>query len=531
MTAALRLEGLVKRFGATHALRGASLEVQPGEVHALVGENGAGKSTLLSVLGGLVRPDAGRLEVDGRPYAPRSPRDARAAGIALIHQELSLFPHLSVAENVVLGSEPVRRGLFDRERARRETQAVLAEFGHPEIDADAPVGRLPIGARQVVEICRAIATRARVVLMDEPTSSLARGDAERLFALVARLAQAGVAVVYISHFLEETRAVASRFSVLRDGQSVGSGSLRDATNDELIALMVGRSVGELFPKRPAAAPPSGVPSAAGPGASPAVSPAAIRPANSSAACAECGNANPPALDVQDLLAPGVRAASFSLHAGEVLGIFGLMGSGRTEMVRALAGLETPSAGTIRAFGRPRPLAAAPRERLADGMGYLSEDRKGEGLALPLSIADNVTLTRLSSCSRRGILDPAAQRAQAEARARELDVRMRDGLQPVATLSGGNQQKVAFARILHQQADVLLLDEPTRGIDVASKVQLYEAIARAAAAGRAVLMVSSYLPELLGVCDRIAVMSRGRLGPAKPVADWTPGSMLEAAIAG
>jgi len=272
MTAALRLEGLVKRFGATHALRGASLEVQPGEVHALLGENGAGKSTLLSVLGGLVRPDAGRLEVDGRPYAPRSPRDARAAGIALIHQELSLFPHLSVAENVVLGSEPVRRGLFDRERARRETQAVLAEFGHPEIDADAPVGRLPIGARQVVEICRAIAARARVVLMDEPTSSLARGDAERLFALVARLAQAGVAVVYISHFLEETRAVASRFSVLRDGQSVGSGSLRDATNDELIALMVGRSVGELFPKRPAAAPPSGVPSAAGPGASPAVSP-------------------------------------------------------------------------------------------------------------------------------------------------------------------------------------------------------------------------------------------------------------------
>ncbi|HEY8232448.1 MAG TPA: sugar ABC transporter ATP-binding protein [Vicinamibacteria bacterium] len=495
MTAALRLSGVVKRFGATHALDGASLEVRPGEVHALLGENGAGKSTLLSVLGGLLRPDSGSLEVAGQAYAPRSPRDARAARIALIHQELSLFSHLTVAENVLMGSEPSRRGLWDRERAQRQTREVLAEFGHPEVDPDAVVGRLPIGARQVVEICRAIATRARVVLMDEPTSSLARGDVDRLFALVARLSAAGVAVVYISHFLEESRAVASAYTVLRDGRSVGSGALAATGNDQLIALMVGRTVEELFPQR--------------------------RPVPEADV----------ALEVRGLSAPGLREASFTLRRGEVLGIFGLMGSGRTEMLRALVGLARPTAGSLGVLGRERPLTAPPAARLGAGLGYLSEDRKGEGLALPLSVADNVTLTRLSSCSRAGVLDPRAQRAQAEERAREVDVRMRGAGQPVRTLSGGNQQKVAFARIVHQQAEVLLLDEPTRGIDVASKAQLYAAIVRAAEAGRAVLMVSSYLPELLGVCDRVAVMCRGRLGAARAVADWTPESVLEAAIAG
>ncbi|MFI4945592.1 MAG: sugar ABC transporter ATP-binding protein, partial [Burkholderiales bacterium] len=298
MTAVLRISGVYKRFGATVALSGASLEVQPGEVHALLGENGAGKSTLLAIVSGLLRPDGGTLHVGGEPYAPRSPRDARSSGIALIHQELSLFPHLTVAENVLMGVEPRRRGLWDGERARRVTREVLAEFGHGDIDPDARLGRLPIGAQQVVEICRAIATRARVVLMDEPTSSLPRGDTERLFALIRRLSASGVAVVYISHFLEETRAVASAYTVLRDGRSVGTGSLAAVTNEELIALMVGRTVSDLFPKR-------------------------SRPA-----------ASEPALEVEGLEAPGLHQATFSLGRGEVLGIFGLMGSGRTEMVRA-----------------------------------------------------------------------------------------------------------------------------------------------------------------------------------------------------
>jgi ribose transport system ATP-binding protein len=493
MTVALRLTGIVHRFGATVALDGACLEVRPGEVHALLGENGAGKSTLLGILGGLLVPPAGAMEVGGTPYAPRSPRDARDRGIALIHQELSLFPHLTVAENVLMGAEPSRRGLWDRAEARRLTRDVLAEFGHPEIDPDATVGRLPIGARQVVEICRATAARARVVLMDEPTSSLPRGDVDRLFATIARLSAAGVAVVYISHFLEETRAVASAFTVLRDGRTVGTGALGSVTNDQLIALMVGRTVGELFPRR------EGRPS------------------------------EDVALDVAGLAAPGLHEASFTLRRGEVLGVFGLMGSGRTEMVRALFGLARPASGRVEIGARERALGAPPARRLADGVGYLSEDRKGEGLALPLSVADNVTLTRLGSCSRRGVLDPVLQRRQSAARADELQVRMRDPGQAVRTLSGGNQQKVAFARLVHQEAGVLLLDEPTRGVDVGSKAQIYEAVARAASAGKGVLMVSSYLPELLGVCDRLAVMSRGRLGPARPVADWTPETVLEAAI--
>jgi len=493
MTVALRLDGIVHRFGATVALAGASLEARAGEVHALLGENGAGKTTLLGILGGLLVPEAGTMEVDGARYAPRSPRDARDRGIALIHQELSLFPHLSVAENILMGAEPSRRGLWDRPEARRRTREVLSGFGHPEIDPDAVVGRLPIGARQVVEICRAIAARARVLLMDEPTSSLPRGDVDRLFATIARLRAAGVAVVYISHFLEETRAVASEFTVLRDGRTMGTGSLDSVTNEQLISLMVGRTVGQLFPRR------------------------------------ESHPSDEVALDVEGLVAPGLKEVSFTLRRGEVLGVFGLMGSGRTEMVHALFGLSRPEAGRVGIRARPRPLHAPPADRLADGVGYLSEDRKGEGLALPLSLADNVTMTRFSSCSRHGVLDLAAQQRQAVERAAALQVRMRHPGQPARTLSGGNQQKVAFARLVHQEADVLLLDEPTRGVDVGSKAQIYEAVASAASKGKGVLMVSSYLPELLGVCDRLAVMSRGRLGPARPVGDWTPETVLEAAI--
>ncbi len=494
MTPALHLSGVVKRFGATVALDGAALEVPPGEVHALLGENGAGKSTLLGILGGLLHPDAGAMEVEGAAYAPRSARDARDRGIALIHQELSLFPHLSVSENVLVGTEPRRRGLLDRDTARRRAREVLAEFGHPEIDPDTRVSRLPIAARQVVEICRAITGCARVVLMDEPTSSLQRADVERLFTLIRRLSQSGVAIVYISHFLEEAREVASAFTILRDGRTVAGGPLRTATNDELIAHMVGRTVDTRFPER------------------------------------DEGPSDRVELEVRGLSAePAVREASFTLRRGEVLGVFGLMGSGRTEMVRALFGLDPADNGTLARGGVEEPARGAPSRRLRQGFGYLSEDRKGEGLALPLSVADNVTVTRFSSCSRLGVLDPRRQREQTQERVEGLRVKLRSPQQPVRTLSGGNQQKVALARLLHQEADVLLLDEPTRGIDVASKAQIYEAIGTAASRGKAVLMISSYLPELLGICDRIAVMSRGRLGRARSVGEWTPESLMEEAI--
>jgi ribose transport system ATP-binding protein len=492
---ALRMTDVGKRFGPTVALDGATFAVGTGEVHALIGENGAGKSTLLNVLGGLLRADRGSIEVEGQPYAPRSPREARARGIALIHQELSLFPHLTVAENVLMGAEPRHRGLLDRTAARRRTQEVLAEFGHASIDPDATVGRLPIAARQVVEICRAVASRARVILMDEPTSSLQRQDVERLFALIRRLAAAGAAVVYISHFLEETREIADGYTVLRDGRSVATGRLAGVSNDELIAQMVGRTVSELYPAR------SPVP------------------------------AGEAAFEVRGLVAPPVvRSASFSIRGGEILGAFGLMGSGRTEMVRAIYGLAPAREGAVHVRGRETAAGGATAaERLAQGIGYVSEDRKAEGLALPMPVADNVTLTRLDTCARAGFVSRGRQWQQAEVQSRAVGVRAASMGQPVRGLSGGNQQKVAVARLLHQDASVLLLDEPTRGVDIGSKAQIYEAIAGAAARGKAVLFVSSYLPELFGLCDRIAVMSRGRLGDARPVSEWTPAAVMEAAI--
>ncbi|HEX9109659.1 MAG TPA: sugar ABC transporter ATP-binding protein, partial [Longimicrobiales bacterium] len=321
----LDLSGVSKRFGATIALDEVALAVHAGEVHALVGENGAGKSTLMNVIAGALQPDGGGMRVGGRRYAPAAPLDARRAGIALIHQELSLCPHLTVTENIVLGAESRRWGWLDRAACRRRAVSVLGQFGHPDIDPDRVAGRLPVAAQQVVEICRALSADARIVLMDEPTSSLPAQDVQRLFALVRRLAADGIAVVYISHFLEEVREIADRYTVLRDGRSVDTGELAGIGNDRLIALMVGRRMDGLFPAR--APLPVGVDSSGG-------------------AAAE------PLLEVRELRAPpALRHASFELRAGEILGIAGLMGSGRTELVRALFGLDRPEAGSLRLRGR------------------------------------------------------------------------------------------------------------------------------------------------------------------------------------
>ena len=476
------------------ALDGVDVELRPGEVHALIGENGAGKSTLMNVIAGALAPDAGEMTLDGQPYAPVSPLEARRRGIALIHQELSLCDHLTVAENVLMGIEPARAGWIDRAAMLRETASVLESFHHPELRPDRVVGTLPIAARQVVEICRAMAARASIVLMDEPTSSLPREDVDRLFALIRRLRDRGVAVAYISHFLEEVREIADRFTVLRDGRSVASGSIAHVSNETIISHMVGRPMEALFPDR-APEPRDEV-----------------------------------LLDVSGLAAPPVvQDATLRLRRGEVLGIAGLIGSGRTETVRALMGLAPAARGEVRLKGRMLHLSAPPRERIRAGAGYLSEDRKGEGLALTMSLADNITCTRYTSCSTRGWLRLGAQREQARRWMEALTVKARTPLQPARTLSGGNQQKVALARLMHQDADVLLLDEPTKGIDIGSKVEIYRAIVEAARQGKGVLMVSSYLPELFGVCHSLAVMCRGRLSPTRPIAEWTPETVLEAAI--
>jgi ribose transport system ATP-binding protein len=497
----LSLSGLRKRFGATVALDGVDVELVPGEVHALIGENGAGKSTLLNVIAGALTPDAGTMQVNGVGYAPASPLAARHAGVALIHQELSLCPHLTVAENILMGLEPARRLLpgaawLDRGAMRREAARLLESFSHPDLAPDRVVGTLPIAARQVVEILRAIAARASIVLMDEPTSSLPREDVTRLFALIRRLKASGVTIVYISHFLEEVREIADRFTVLRDGRSVATGALSDASNEALIAHMVGRPVDALFPER-APEPREEV-----------------------------------IVDVVDIAAPpAVRRAAFRLRRGEILGVAGLVGSGRTETIRALMGLEPAESGEVRVHGRRLARSASPASRLAAGLGYLSEDRKGEGLALNLSLADNITCTRYETCATRGWLRRGAQREQTRTWLDGLAIKARSPWQAARTLSGGNQQKVALARLLHQRADVLLLDEPTKGIDIGSKVEIYRAIVASAARGAGVVMVSSYLPELFGVCHSLAVMCRGRLTPARPIHDWTPESVMEAAIGG
>jgi len=491
----LDMRDVHKRFGATVALAGVSLTVESGEVHALVGENGAGKSTLMKVLSGAHPADRGTMRLDGRDYRPRNPLDARQAGVAMIYQELSLAGHLTVEENILLGMEPHTLGLIHRREVRRKALEAIRYFEHPEIRPDVPVGRLTVAAQQLVEVARALAVGCRVLVLDEPTSSLTRQDVERLFALIQRLKDQGHAIVYISHFIEEVKRVADRVTVLRDGKSVGVGEASDLTIEQIVSMMVGRTVQDLYPRSPRTR----------------------------------GEA---VLEVQGLA--GIDkpvSASFALHRGEVLGIAGLVGAGRTELLRTLFGLMPVRSGTVRIGAYYGP--ASPTRRWAQGVGILSEDRKEEGLALSMSVADNMTLSKLKGFGPLGLVLPGRQAAAARRWVDRLDIRCRGPRQRLLDLSGGNQQKVAVARMLQHDVDILLLDEPTRGIDVAAKATLYKLIDEltCGADGRepkAVLMVSSYLPELLGVCDRIAVMCRGRLGPARNAADVTEKDlMLEA----
>ena len=492
----LELRDIRKAFAKTVALAGLNLSLERGEVHALIGENGAGKSTLMNIISGAFPADGGVIELDGRQYSPTSPADARAHRVALIHQELSILPHLSVAENIMIGVERSRWGWLDRRSIVRLASSVLRNFDHPGIRPDMPAGELPTAAQQVVEICRALAADARIILMDEPTSSLQRDDVRRLFELIRRLKHDGISIIYISHFLEEIREIADRYTVIRDGKDISTGSISNVTDDLLISQMVGRPVDNLYPKRKR-----------------------LRATGDTI------------LTVRDLSAPPrLLHADLELRRGEILGIAGLVGAGRTDLVRAVFGLKRAETGTITIGERSTSArGGVPAHKLAEGFGYLSEDRKSEGLALPLSLADNITLTRLGSCSRFGWLNIPKQYEQAEKLIDYTGVRARSIAQPVSTLSGGNQQKVLLARLVHQEADVLLLDEPTRGIDIGSKTKIYETITELARKGKAILMISSYLPELFGMCDRLAVMTRGRLSPARPISEWTPELVLQAAI--
>lgn len=490
-TPLLAMTDISKRFGATQALEGVSLTVASGQVHALIGENGAGKSTLVKILAGVYTADAGHMHVESQPYSPSRPVDALGAGVAMIHQELNLAPDMSVEANILLGQERATWGWVRRSEHRQLAKRALAMLSYPDLPLEVPLGQLPIAVQQLVEIARALVSNARVVVFDEPTSSLTEEDSENLFKVIHQLQRQGLGIVYISHFLEEVARVSDVYTVLRDGRAVDRGALADVSLDHIVRQMVGREMDELFPK---------VPHAQG---EPLIEAKALS-----------GDPIPSDVDL-------------TVHRGEIFGLAGLVGSGRSELLRCLFGLERVVRGKVVVVGN-QTVGHSAHTSIRHGLGLVSEDRKNEGLALPMSIADNLTLSALGPYRHLGLLSLRKRDGEVEKWMRRIGCKADRPSQPIEELSGGNQQKIAIARLLHQGADILLLDEPTRGIDVATKAEIYRLIGELAASGKAILMVSSYLPELLNVCDTIGVMCRGSLREARPTENWTAEEIMHVA---
>ena len=470
----LALQGISKSYPGVRALDGIDFDVRAGEVHALVGENGAGKSTLVNVLSGAVRADAGTIEVEGRPVTIASPRQSEALGIAVIYQEFNLVPGLTAAENVLLGHEPTRGLTIDTREMRTRVDAIFARLG-VEVPADAPVRSLSVAQQQMVEIAKALSVRARVIFMDEPSAALTGQEVDRLFAIIRSLTSEGVGVVYISHRLEEVFAIADRITVFRDGHLVATKTKAEFTQDAVIRLMVGRALDAHYPTLPPDPPHA-----------------------------------TPLLSVRNLTSPGrIQDVSFDLYAGEIYGIAGLVGSGRTSLLRAICGVDHFASGAVSLAGKPLRLSG-PHEAIAAGLALVTEDRKSQGLVLGMSIRENVTLPHLADFSEFGVVERGKETAAVAALAAELRIRARSIEQVVRSLSGGNQQKVVLAKWLLERATVICFDEPTRGIDVGAKAEIYELMVSLANAGTGIVMVSSELPEVLGMSMRVGVMQRGRL---------------------
>jgi ribose transport system ATP-binding protein len=488
------MEHISKSFGATCALDDVDLDLRKGEVHALIGENGAGKSTLVKILSGAVSADSGTISLEGQSFIPSHPLASRKRGIVMIYQELNLAPHLSVEENIMLGREIHRLGFVQKKTMQTAVENALELVHHPEIESHIPVKRLSVGAKQIVEIARALVGEAKVLIMDEPTSSLTQEDTLRLFEVIQKLKNKGVSIIYISHFLEEVQEVADRFTVLRDGKKIHTGRMEDTCVDDMIQMMVGQKFVEMFPR----------------------------------VDHEIGDT---VLKLKGLKGKRMAAqVDLTLRRGEILGVAGLIGAGRTETLRTVFGLDAIEKGAL-VVGMTETERGTPWVRIGQNIGMLSEDRQDEGLALSLSVADNLTLSRFSPYTKFGLLRLKKRREAVQFRLKQTKVKARDPDQPVFNLSGGNQQKVALARLLHQEADILLLDEPTRGIDVMSKSQIYEWMGKLVQQGKAIIFVSSYLPELLGVCDKIAVFHRGNLVDLRPASDWDAQSIMTMATLG
>ncbi|MGO1739926.1 MAG: sugar ABC transporter ATP-binding protein [Actinomycetaceae bacterium] len=484
------LEDATKSYGAVQALRGARLELHDGEVHALVGENGAGKSTLIKVLAGVHQPDSGRLTVDGRPVTFRSTADAMAAGIAVIYQEPTLFPDLSVAENIFVGRQPLGRARAIDRRAMNAAAAELFDRLAVPLRPERLASGLSIADQQLVEIAKALSVGARVLIMDEPTAALSGVEVDRLFSVVRGLRDLGAAVLFISHRFREVEALCERVTVMRDGRHVSTDLMADVTVDELVRRMVGRDLSALFPKQD-------------------VEPGEV------------------VLDVEGLTRAGVFAdITFQVRAGEIVALAGLVGSGRSEVAQAVFGVDPRDSGTVKVAGREVP-AHRPKAAMAAGLALVSEDRRQQGLVLDLSIERNITLPRSRSLATLGLLTGRAERSSAREWAGRLQTRFSAITAPVATLSGGNQQKVVLAKWLSTEPKVLIVDEPTRGIDVATKAEVHRLVSDLAASGVAVLMVSSELPEVLGMADRVLVMREGRIAADIPRAEATEESIVRA----
>lgn len=479
----LELTGVRKSFGATQALRGVDFVLRAGEIHALLGENGAGKSTLIKVLGGIHRPDAGRILIQGQPVELERVADADRFGIRIIHQELSLAPNLSVAENIYLGREPTHYGLLDRTKMFADAEQLVSNLGLVELtDVRAGVCDLSVAHQQLVEIARAFSCRARILVLDEPTSSLSESETELLFASLLRFRSQGVGIIYISHRLEEISRLADRVTVLRDGRSIGTQAVGGLNRRELVQWMVGREISEHF-HRPAL------------------------------------HAGEVLLEVRNIRAEKVRGVSFKVHAGEIFGLVGLVGSGRSELTRALFGIDRIEGGEISVSGKPVSINS-PADALRQGIVLVPEDRKTQGLILGQSVAFNLTLPWVRDWIRGCMPNPGKRRQIVERAVGRFAIRLADPEQNVENLSGGNQQKTLLAKWMEHPPKVLILDEPTRGVDVGAREEIFRFIGELVGSGIAVLLISSDLTEVMSMSHRIALYRDGRILREGRVEDFT-----------